>query len=85
MHRPSRSVDLMSFFRRVSVEGTSGNISTVEDATEDRIRYLRLEGSDLMPCLVDTGERQVAVLASLGAGFVAVNEKICIACSSKAV
>jgi hypothetical protein len=75
----------MSFFRRVSVEGTSGNISTVEDATEDRIRYLRLEGSDLMPCLVDTGERQVVVLASLGTGFVAVNEKICIACSSKAV
>jgi hypothetical protein len=75
----------MSSFRRVSVEGTSSNISTVEDAIEDRIRYLRLEGSDLMPCLVDTGEWQVAVLASLGAGFVAVNEKICIACSSKAV
>jgi len=85
MHRPSRSVDLMSSFRRVSVEGTSGNISTVEDAIEDRIRYLWLEGSDLMLCLVDTGERQVAVLASLGAGFVAVNEKICIDCSSKAV
>jgi hypothetical protein len=75
----------MSSFRRVSVEGTSGNISTVEDAIEDHIRYLRLEGSDLMPCLVDTGERQVAVLASLGAGFVAVNEEICIAWSSKAV
>ena len=85
MHQPSRSVDLMSSFRRVSVEGTSGNISTVEDAIEDRIRYLWLEGSDLMLCLVDTGERQVAVLASLGAGFVAVNEKICIDCSSKAV
>ena len=69
MRRPSRSVDLMSSFRRASVEGTSGNVSTVEDAVEDRIRYLRLEGSDLMPCLVDTGKRQVAVLASLGAGF----------------
>jgi hypothetical protein len=60
---------LMSSFRRVSVEGTSDNISTVKDAIEDRIRYLRLEGSDLMPCLVDTGKRQVAVLASLGAGL----------------
>jgi hypothetical protein len=47
----------MSSFRRVSVEGTSGNISTVEDAIEDRIRYLRLEGSDLMLCLVDTVTR----------------------------
>jgi hypothetical protein len=47
----------MSSFRRVSVEGTSGNISTVEDAIEDRIRYLWLEGSDLMLCLVDTVTR----------------------------